>query len=118
MMLSATVIGQETYGPIEDDLRHGRTAQLAERFTSNIDLAILDVDAVYSRGQAEMVLKRFFTDNRPTEFVIQHQGKAAGDCRYIIGHMRTERSEYRVTYFLRLEDGLAMIKQFRIEEHR
>ena len=118
-ILSAVVSAhaQSQRGIIAKHIESANTHDLAEKFTNNIDLSILNVDAVYSKTQAEMVLKRFFKDNAPVDFVIEHQGSAGTECRYVIGKLITTKSEYRVTYFLKSDGENTQIKQFRIEQY-
>lgn len=113
----STVCGQQGHGLIARHIESAATGQLAAHFTENIDMTILEQDAVYSRAQAEMVLKRFFKNDRPVEFTIEHQGSAPGECRYVIGRLTTDEHLFRVTYFQKLVDDSPLIKQFSIAEY-
>ena len=97
-------------------LKTGNSKELSKHFIDNIDLTLNDVDDMYSRAQAEMMVSKFFNDHPPKEFVIRHEGKSKLDDYYRIGKLTTSNGIYRVTFFLKNDKGHFLIKQLRIEE--
>jgi len=102
---------------VKNDLNTGNIKDLSSYFTDNIDISINDIDAIYSRSQAEMVLKKFFTNNKVIQYKTEHAGNSSADNQYIIGKMNTENGTYRVTYFVTTENNQLKIKQFNIESY-
>jgi len=100
---------------VKNDITIGNIKHLSTFFTENIDISIDDVDAIYSRSQAAMVLSKFFKDNKVTIFKTEHAGNSSEDNQYIIGKMVTEKGSYRVTYFITKINNESKIKQFNIE---
>jgi len=116
--ISFGVNGQnQTADDIAALLQTGNASGLSRYFMNNVDLTILNTDDVYSKSQATQITKRFFDDNPPSAFSIKHEGKSKLDDHYRIGTLTTSNGEFRVTYFLKNNDGNYLIKQLRIESN-
>lgn len=96
-------------------LKNGNSKALSDLFTANIDLAVEDVDDVFSKSQAEQILKKFFEKNKPTSFTIVHEGKSKQDIEYKIGDLETSGGKFRVTINMKNVSGKMFIHQLRIE---
>lgn len=95
--------------------RAGNAEELAKHFYTNIELIILDKEDVYSKNQAEQILRKFFTDHHPASFNIIHEGGKEAS-RYAIGNLSTSSGNFRVSFLIKNEDGIPLIHQLRIEE--
>ena len=95
--------------------RAGNAEELAKHFYNNIELIILEEEDVYSRSQAEQIVRKFFLDHKPTGFKIIHQGGMESS-RYAIGSLTTAGTTYRVYILIKKQDGEPLIHQLRIEE--
>lgn len=95
-------------------LKSGNAKDLAKYFNSNIDLTIIEKQDIYSKTQAEIILKEFFVKNIPSNFTIMHQGGKEGS-KYVIGNLVTSTGTYRVSLFLKLQGVTQVIQQLRIE---
>lgn len=93
----------------------GDAKGVAAHFASSLDLMIDKVEEVYSKEQAEMILSRFFSDHPPLEFQLMHQGRSKQNDHYYIGDMKADKASFRVTYFIKNEEGGGRIRQLRIE---
>ena len=56
-------------------IKAGNSKVLAKYFNSNVELVILDKDGVYSKTQAELIVREFFAKNIPSNLVKRHEGK-------------------------------------------
>ncbi len=115
LLFSATL----TMAQIPDDLvlsfKTGNAATLSSYFNQNIELYVLDQDDVYSRAQAQQIVSNFFNQNKATGFSIIHQsGKE--DSKFAIGKLTTTNGVYRVSFFVKNENGKPVIHQLRIEK--
>ncbi len=93
----------------------GNYKELGKYLNANIELAILENEDVYSKTQAELMLKDFFSKYPPTNFVIIHEGGKEGS-RYAIGTLTTSKGEFRVYFLLKTQDNSQVIHQLRIEK--
>lgn len=97
-------------------LKSGNAKDLAAVFTGNITLSVNDNEDVYSRAQAELVVKEFFAKNKPSAFRIIHNGTSKTGMEYIIGNMDTATGQKRVSYYISVTADKALVKELRIEE--
>ncbi|MCB9225121.1 MAG: DUF4783 domain-containing protein [Crocinitomicaceae bacterium] len=73
----------------------GNAEKIASYFSDNVDLSIESKEDLYSKSQAEQILKTFFLTHKPKDFKIIHKGKS-GQSEYFIGELSSEEI-YRVT---------------------
>jgi hypothetical protein len=93
----------------------GNSKALASYFNSSIELVILDKEDVYSKTQAEQIVKEFFAKHKPLGFTKLHEGGKDG-AKYVIGNLKTSNGTYRVYFLLKNRGGKQYIHQLRIEE--
>ena len=98
-----------------DALKSGNTAELSKFFNSSIELAILNQEDIYSKQQAELIVKDFFAKHVPTNFVILHKGGKEGS-QYAIGNLTTSTGNYRVTILIKQRENKPYIHQLHFEE--
>jgi hypothetical protein len=95
--------------------RAGNAEELAKHFYNNIELIIIENEDVYSKNQAEQILRKFFTDHHPSSFNIIHEG-GKETSSYAIGSLSTSSGNFRVSFLIKNQDGTPLIHQLRIEE--
>lgn len=96
-------------------LKTGNSRELAGHLLPNVDLTILETSEVYSKAQAEQILRKFFDEHEPSSMTVDHEGESKMGDAYYIGKLTTARGVFRVTFFLKKSGGSALIKQLRIE---
>jgi len=87
---------------------------IAQYFAANIDVSLLDKENLYSKPQAEQVLKTFFLENKPSKFTIIHQGKSS-TTQYYIGLLKTEKGDFRITVNVKMMAKKEFISHLTIE---
>jgi|GEM_PF-96534 len=100
---------------VVDALRSGNTTVLSGYFNTSIELAILDQEDIYSKQQAEQIIKEFFAKHVPSSFVILHKGGKEGS-QYAIGNLTTTSGNFRVTLLIKQKENKPYIHQLRFEE--
>lgn len=101
---------------IFDAMKVGNAQELAKHFNSSVEIVILDKEDVYSKQQAEQILKSFFDKNKTKAFTLLHQGGKEG-AQYAIGNLETVSGKtYRVYFLVKESGGKPLIHQMRIEE--
>jgi hypothetical protein len=97
-------------------IRTGNAKELSSHFTSTLDLAVEDVDDIFSKAQAEQILKKFFEKHKVESYEIKHSGQSKLGIQYRIGDLTTTKGEeYRVTFNMKVVSKKYYIHQFRIE---
>jgi hypothetical protein len=74
----------------------GNVPVISAYFSQNVDISLLDKENLYSKSQAEQVLKTFFSEHKPSNFVINHEGQSS-NAKYFIGTLSTSKGSYRIT---------------------
>jgi len=100
---------------ISKAIQEGNAKLLGGYFTKSVDLTVTDIEDVYSKDQAEVILTRFFNENKPKSYSVKHEGKSKLDDYYYIGDLVTATGTYRLTFFLKKEGEIFRIKQLKIE---
>ncbi len=106
-------------GKIPEDIvlsfRAGNAEELSKFFHNNVELIILKEEDVYSRSQAEQIIRKFFAGHKPEAFKIIFEG-GKENSRYAIGSLQSGELTYRVYILLKTKEGSPYIHQLRIEE--
>jgi hypothetical protein len=97
-------------------LQTGNSEELAKYFTKTVELEIMGEENFYSVSQAEILLKDFFEKNKPTKFVINHQGVKDASS-FAIGTLSIKSGNVRVSFFMKTDKNETLIHQFRIEQN-
>ena len=107
----------QVLGKVHDAIRTGDASGLSSWFHTTVDLELGDTDGNFSRNQAEMILKDFFTRNPVKSFTVKHQGSSDDGSKYSIGHYIAKNGqEYRVYVLLKQSEGGLRINQLQFEE--
>lgn len=103
---------------VVEAMNTGNSRDLAALFIANIDLTVKETADVYSKAQAEQILRKFFNDHPPVGLVIEHSGVSKSGDKYFIGILRTRNGYFRTTFFLKRTDTTFQVKQLRIEDSK
>ena len=112
--LSATSVSRDIPAGITDSFKKGDSRSLARHFNDNIELVVLANENVYSKSQAELILRNFFSENKPIGFDLLHAG--GKETRFAIGNLITEKGDFRIYFLLKQKDSVSLIHLLRIEK--
>jgi hypothetical protein len=97
-------------------IKAGNASEVIKYCANTVDLKVLDKENVYSRAQAELIIKDFFLKKPVKSFSIVHQGSSKSGDRFTIGTYETTGGETFRTYFLFKKEGEKLtIQQMRFE---
>ena len=106
-------------GDISEDVaaafRSGEAKKVSRYMGEQVDIVIGEKEEVYSRSQAELILKDFFTKNPPKSFNVVHNGVSKNGSKFAIGKLVTGKGSFKVTWFIKKENNVFYIHQLRIE---
>ncbi len=97
-------------------IRGGNAKEVAKYFDTNVEITILDKEAVYSKVQAEMVLRDFFSKNPVQSFEVVHRGNSGEGSSYGIGPLKSANQSFRVYYYVKQKGAVAAIQEMRFEK--
>lgn len=96
-------------------IKNGNSKELSKFFNASIDLTTPTASDIYSKAQAEIVLKDFFVKYPPKAFSIQHRGSSSQGARYVIGNYNYGKGSFRVYILVKENSGVQQIQELRFE---
>jgi len=96
-------------------IQTGNSKELAKYFDKTVEITIFEKEETYSKAQAEMVLKDFFTKNKPASFKIIHNGTSGQGSQYGIGTLITDKGSFRTYIYLKQKGTSPFIEELRFE---
>ncbi len=106
-------------GDIIDDLslqfKAGNAKEIAVSFSSSVELIIIDDEDVYSKAQAEQILRNFFTKYPPTKSAVIHLINTNPKFRFGILSLHTKNGKFRVSITMKKSVNAFFITELRIE---
>ena len=95
-------------------MKSGNAVQVARFFDNTVEISMPDKSNSFSKTQAEIVLKDFFTNNPVKGFEVIHKGENAGS-QYCIGTLVTKNGSFRTTIFMKQKGDLQVLQELRFE---
>ena len=95
-------------------LRSGNVAQLSLYLDNRVDISLLDKSDTYSKSQAEMIIRDFFTTNVVRNFLVKHKGENSG-LEFCIGVLQTRNGDYRTTLFIKQKGDRLLLQELRFQ---
>lgn len=113
--LSAFAFKIDVIDDIATAIRSGNPKNISKFFIDNIDLKVIEQEDVYSKQQAEMILKDFFTKHPVKSYTTAHKSQPKAGSQYVIGTLETLNGKFRTSFLIKTVGTLTLIQQFRIE---
>ena len=95
-------------------MKSGNSSMVAKYFDNMVDISMPGKSNSYSKSQAELVLKDFFTSNPVKSFEIIHKGENAGS-QFCIGSLQTKNGPFRTTIFMKQKGEVQVLQELRFE---
>jgi len=94
----------------------GNVAPITKFFDNTVEITMPDKSNSYSKSQAEMVLKDFFSTNGVKNFEVIHKGENDGS-QYCIGTLITKNGSFRTTIFMKLKADKQVLQEIKFESN-
>ena len=95
-------------------LRSGNSAELSKYFGDNVELTLPDKSDSYSKAQAQLIIKDFFSIKGVTGFDLKHKGDSPGG-HFFIGTLQTDAGNFRTNVFMKVKNGKEVVKEIRFQ---
>src|ERR1700749_3678632 len=76
-------------------LRSGNANELSRYLDSRVDISLPEKSDTYSKIQAEMIIRDFFSTNGVQNFLIKHRSTVGGGSEFCVGVLQTHNGDYR-----------------------
>ncbi|MHA4896541.1 DUF4783 domain-containing protein [Pedobacter sp. PWIIR3] len=111
-----------TQGDIIDDLcanfKSASSKEIASSFSPTVDLIIIDEEDVYSKAQAEQILRSFFNKYQPVKSTVIHRLNTNPNFRYGALSLVTKNGTFRVSITLKKSANVFFITELKIEAEK
>ena len=103
----------DPFEDIANAIRSGDAKSVSRYFSNSVDLTLISQEDVYSKVQAEQIIRDFFNKNAPRSFSIIHRGESKDGAKYAIGSLATTNGTYRVYYYFKVAGSTINIQELR-----
>jgi hypothetical protein len=120
MSVAALVLVLVSFRPVYtlDDItyaiRVGNAGELSRFLDSRVDISLPEKTDSYSKIQAEMIIRDFFSTNGVRNFVVRKVGYS-GATEYCVGVLQTRNGDYRTTIFTRQKGDKQLLEELRFQ---
>ena len=95
-------------------IRSGNVDQLSIYLDYRVDISLPDKTDTYSKSQAEMIIRDFFTRNAVRNFQIKQRGETGGS-EFCIGTLQTQNGDYRTSLFMKQKGDKLLLQELRFQ---
>jgi hypothetical protein len=95
-------------------LRKGNATEISKYIDDNVEISLPGKSDNYSKAQAVMILKDFFSNNGVNGFEVKHKGENNGN-QYCIGTLVTQSGNYRTTVYMKTKNGRQLVRELRFQ---
>jgi hypothetical protein len=118
LFLLPMVATADTIEKISELIKQGNAHEIAKFFATSVDISILDETNVYSKAQSEMILDKFFKENKPHTVKLLHRINSNPNYNFGVLILTTDKGKFRVSYTLKEVNKVMAIIELRIETEK
>lgn len=104
-----------TLDDITGAIRVGNAGGLSQFLDSRVDISLPDKSDTYSKIQAEMIIRDFFSTNVVQNFLIKHKSKIGGGSEFCVGVLQTRNGDYRTTLVVKQKGDRQLLQELRFQ---
>jgi hypothetical protein len=114
--LSLPAFGGDACEEVANAIRSGNSSQVASYFSSSVGLEISKSEEVYSKAQAELIVKDFFSKNPVKTFSVLHKGSSREGTLFAVGtFVSSNGKSFRTSFTLKLSEGKYLLQELHFE---
>jgi hypothetical protein len=102
------------FDEITTAIRSGNVDQLSVFLDYRVDISLPDKSDTYSKSQAEIIIRDFFTRNGVRNFQVKQKGVTEGS-EFCIGTLQTQNGDYRTSLFLKQKGDKQFLQELRFQ---
>jgi hypothetical protein len=93
----------------------GNAGELSRYLDSRVDISLPEKSDSYSKIQAEMIIRDFFSNNGVQNFTVKHRTPNSSGSEYCVGVLQTHNGDYRTTLFLKQKGDRQLLQEIRFQ---
>jgi hypothetical protein len=114
VLLLSSFKAQQGIDEVVGALKSGNATELAKYLDDNVELTLPEKSDSYSKAQAQVIIKDFFSNNGVKGFELKHKGTSPGG-NFAIGTLQTSAGNFRTNIFMRNNKGKDVVKEIRFQ---
>jgi hypothetical protein len=95
-------------------LQAGSSSDIARYFDDNVELTIPGKSDNYSKAQAQVILKDFFSNNSVKGFELKHKGESPGG-HFCSGTLQTGGGNFRTNVFMKIRNNSEVVREIQFQ---
>jgi len=95
--------------------KSANSKEISKNFAASVELNINQEEDVYSKAQAEQILREFFTKNPPLSSTVVHLINTNPNYRFGILSLGTKSGKFRVAITLKKTGNVFLITELRVD---
>ncbi len=103
-----------SFTEIINAIKSGNASEVSKFFDTTVEITLPGKSNSYSKSQAELVLRDFFSSNTIKDFQVIHKSDNAG-AEYCIGNLLTANGLFRTTVYLKQKGNRQVVQELRFE---
>ena len=115
-VISVFTANADTFDDVVTAIKSANVKEISKLFNSSIELTVIENEGVYSKSQAEVILRNFFTQNPSQNVTINHRGSSAQGSKYAIATYESAKGKFRTYIFMKDSGAGMMIQELRFEK--
>ena len=113
-LVFSSFVMQSSIDEVIGAIRSGNSSELSKYFDDNVELTLPDKSDSYSKAQAQLIVKDFFSNNGVKGFDLKHKGDSPGG-HFCIGTLQTNSGNFRTNVFMKIKGGKEVVKEIRFQ---
>jgi hypothetical protein len=116
---SLLVVAAQAQSVLEDvvnAIRNSNVVTLEKYYDNVVPITINNTQSAYSRTQASLVLKDFFSKNVPKDILILNSGSATANSQFAIGTLTTSSGTFNIYILLKSKDNVFLLQELRLNK--
>ncbi len=114
LVVLSSFVQQGSIDEVIGALRSGNSAELSRYFDDNVELTLPDKSDSYSKAQAQLIVRDFFSNNGVKGFELKHKGDSPGG-HFCIGTLQTSAGNFRTNVFMKTKNNKEVVKEIRFQ---
>lgn len=95
----------------------GNAGQLSRFLDNRVDISLPEKSDTYSKIQAEMIIRDFFSTNGVRNFLVKRKGTSGGS-EFCVGVLQTRNGDYRTTLFIKQKGDKQLLQELRFQTNQ
>ena len=118
LLLYSICVPPDPIDKVAELIGKGNIHEIAKIFAPDLELTLMDDVNTYSKAQAELILEKFFAQNKPNSCKMLHKVNSSTTFRFGVVIINTDKGPYRAAFTLKEVDGNMQLIELRIESEK